>query len=187
MWQGEYILAKHTGCTETTNSSTTTVASTREYTIPTGVLNITRVTWYNFPLEKIDKNELDVYEGAAYNFSGTSGQPIYYYEYGAYIGLSPIPNAAQTLKLWYVAEPTELTAASTAFTIPNDFAFYLPDYCLYRMYLKDDNAQLAEVHKRLWDENLDKALTEWKARSRSNRRVIVKDSELIPNARLRIA
>lgn len=186
MWQGECELAKLLQCTETNSSTTSTVVGTREYAQPTNIINIYRVTWDSFPLTKINVNEVDIVEGAAYAYTGSQGSPLYYYEDRNYIGLSPIPNAIKTLKVYYTAEPAEITSSSTAFTIPAIFGFYLSDYCLYRMYIKDADAERARFHLDRWNEYLLKAQSEYKRQKRSNKRVIVKDSSILPETSLRI-
>ena len=176
LWQAEIAIAKKLQCTQTTHSSTSTTSGTREYAMPDDVLEISRVTWNSFPLTKIVLDDLDRLEGAAYAFTGITGNPVYYYENGANVGLSPIPNATQTLKFWYTVMPTVITDASTGFTIPAFCQYYLTDYCLWRMYEKDSDQQRATFHREKWNENLNEAFREWKSRQRVNKRVIVKDT-----------
>lgn len=165
MWKGEIIIAQKTGCTRTTDTSTTTVASTREYSIPTGVMTTERLTWNSMRLKKIDINDLDDKEGLSYGSTGVTGQPDSYYEYGSVFGLSPIPNAAQTVKIYYIKRPTELTKDSTSFTVPAEYGMNLSEYCLYKMFLKDQELKTYAIeHLRKWERSLVEMEEDYKNR-----------------------
>jgi len=161
MWQAECEVAALVECTETTDSTTTTVSGTVEYAKPTDCLIIKRLTWDSVKLKKITLSDLDAMDGTGYGGTVSTGNPEFYYEHGANVGLYPTPTSAKTLKFWHIKQPTELTAASTTFTVPQLFQHYIPDYCLYRMYLKDQDDR-ANTHLKLWDENIGKAISKWK-------------------------
>lgn len=186
MWEAEKILAGRVGCCEATDSSTTTVAATKEYTRPTGVETIIRLTWDYVKLKKIDMTELDSAEGTAYGGVTTSGSPEYYYEFGTIVGLSPTPSAAKTLKYYYQKTPAELSASSTTFTIPDKYAHYLDDYCLYRMWLKDQDFNMAKSYLEIWENNLNVAETDWMKQAMKDRYVTVKDVDQMPGSDLGI-
>lgn len=175
MWQGEIILAqKIVGLTQTTTTDTT-VASTREYDRPSGAIRINRLTWDSQKLKKIGLNDLEESEGSGYGFTGSDGDPIYYYESGAYVGLSPIPDTANTIKYWYDAKPTAIDASSTAFTVV-DYEEIIADYCLYRMYLKDQDNR-ADVHLSLWQDSLVKSSNDWNRRNSADKITVVRDTD----------
>src|SRR5574343_636655 len=88
MWQAEIELANFVGCALNKDVSLTTVAAQREYTIPSGTLQILRLLYDVVKMKKIDLTELDMIEGTAYGGVLTSGRPQYYYEFGTVIGLS---------------------------------------------------------------------------------------------------
>lgn len=177
IWQAEIELANFVGCSLDKDTSITTVASTRESTIPTGTLQILRVLYDSVKLKKIDLTELDMVEGTAYGGVTTSGQPQYYYEFGTAIGLSPIPSEAKTLTIYRVKEPAELDASSTIFTIPADYSHYLADKCLYLFYAMDKELQQAEYHLKLWERNKIQAKNEWFKKKMMDRYLSVKDED----------
>lgn len=181
MWQAETEIANLIPCTEATDTSTTTVSGTREYSFPSGVQRIHKVSWNAYPLKKMDLKDLDYLEETAYGYTGSTGDPVYYYEWANKIGLSPIPDSAQTIKLYYLKDPTELTDTSTSFTIPSWLAHYIGDYCLYRMYLKDKEASRSELHLNLWVKHKQDAINEWNKRKAQNRIRIVKDADEYPD------
>ena len=156
MSDAEMELASLVNCTETT-ATDTSVADQREYDRPSDAINIERVTWNSVKLKKINLTDLDNLEGTSYGGSADYGNPVYYYDYADVIGLSPIPDAAQTIKYYYTAQPTILSASSTAFTIPAMLGHLLADYCLYRMYSKDQMSSESAKHFQLWKDNLKTA------------------------------
>lgn len=176
----EHELADEVGCTETTDSSITTVASTREYTIPAGTLTILRCEWNSLKLQRIDLTELDQVEGTAYGGTSSSGSPIYYYVWGTKIGFSPIPDAAQTAKLWINKEPTALDSSSSAFTVPSEYGKYIIDPCLGTFYAKDKNLSLSNLHFTRWEGNKKRAKAHWWKRKFADKHLAVKDEDNYP-------
>lgn len=184
MWEAEAEVAGLVSCTEATDSSTTTVASTQEYALPTDCLYVLRATWDQVKLKRIDLKDQDYLDGTLYSGTLSSGQPEHYYEFAGMIGLYPVPDSAKTLKLWYIKQPSQITGVSTTFTIPLLFHHYIIDYALYRMYLKDQDNEKAMVHKRLWDENIQKAIGKWNMMRESDHTSTVRDVDEYPNTSL---
>lgn len=141
-----------------TNEVTTTFSTaigTKEYIRPAGVEIIERVLYDSCPISKISIKQLSDIEGEAYGGVVMSGPAEFYYEYANKIGFSPTPDLVKTVTLYYQGTPAELTSSSTSFSIPQWYVYYLVDYCLYYMFLKDQaSANLAMVYKNNWLENL---------------------------------
>lgn len=184
LWQAEQLAASLLECTETTDSTTTTVAGTQEYTKPTNCSLITRVEWYGVKLKKIDMTDQDAVDGGGYGASLSQGNCDSYYEYGTKIGLYPVPSSAQTLKFFYIAEPTLTTGASTSFTVPGFVTKYLPDYALYRMYAKDQDNGRAGFHNGLWENGLNNMRMEWSRIKRRDNHSVVRCEEFYPSTDL---
>ena len=187
IWQAEAEIAALIECTEATDSSTTTVASTQEYSKPSDCLLIKRVTWYDKKLKRINLVDQDAMDDSGYGSSVSTGNPDSYYEYGDVVGLYPIPSSAQTLKFWYIQQPTVKTSSSTSFDVPTMFEHYIPDYCLYRVYLKDQDDARASIHKRLWDENIVKGAAKWARRDMLDGHYVVKMEGAYPMTDLGMA
>jgi hypothetical protein len=181
MWQSEILINNETESAETTDVSINTVINTAEYAIPTDCLFIKRVWWDSNRLQKVDFRELENQEGLAYGHTIASGQPYAYYQYGAYLGFYPTPNAVKNVKIWYVKQPTVITSSSTVFSIPQLFHHLIPDYCLWRMWGKDQEENRASFHKALWESNLQTAIRAWWKYKRSDKVLQAKDSDRFPN------
>ena len=176
MWQAECELAALIGCTQSTDTSITTVAGTQEYTRPSDALEISRVTWNYVPLKKIDLRDKDSLEFPSYGDStNRTGNCTHFYEYGDLIGFWPVPPSASPVKIYYVKQPDEITASSSTFTVPQLFHHYIPDYVLYRMYAKDQDETRAQLHKQAWGEHIIAARQKWQSRTGKGRFSVVRD------------
>ena len=184
MSQAELEVVKRLKCNIVYDASNVSGIGTREYSKPTGYISAYRITYDSLKLKKIDFNQFDMAEGTGYGFTGSTGSPEYYADYGDenYIALSPIPNVAgKTIAIWYLKEPDAITDASGDLTIPSDFGYYLADYCLFRMYFKDDQVDKANAHIDLWNENLKKMEKEYKQRKGGDSYRTVKDVNAYPS------
>jgi hypothetical protein len=179
MWQAEIEVADEYDMYRTTDSTITTTASQREDTLPTGTMTIHRCEWNSVKLKKINTiSDLDVVEGTAYGGLTVEGNPVYYYEHGDKIGYSPIPDAAQTVKLWLSKIPTEITSSSTAFSIKSQYGHYLIDYMLHRAYLKDDNVAKADKHEARWIKNKSQIAFLWSKVKDADKYIVTKTEDV---------
>jgi hypothetical protein len=181
MWQAEIEINNLTKCAEAIDTSTTTEVGTAEYAKPSDCLLIIRLLWDSNRMKKIDFRELENQEGLTYGHTIAQSQPYAYYEYGNNIGLYPTPNAAKTIKFYHIKQPAVITNVSTAFTIPQDFHHLIPDYCLWRMWGKDQEEPRAGFHKNQWEINLSRAVITWANHRRADKLGVVKDSDTYPN------
>lgn len=190
LWQALYELSNKIECIQTTDSTTTTVASTASYSRPTNCIKILRVTWDSVKLKKIDMTQYDAVSQQGYGSTPAEGNPVYYYEWGNNITLYPTPGSAETLKFWYTKRPTQLTSSndssSTVIDVPEQFQFYTIDYLLYRMYLKEDNRK-ADVHMNLWEDHKRRAREEWEELRFNDQYLTVKDENNFPQSEFGIS
>jgi hypothetical protein len=177
MSNAEQIIADALNCYVKTDSSTTTTASLQEYATPNDCSAIIRLTYDSYTLKLIDLREKDSLRFNTYGNTDNTGKPEYYYEFGSVIGLYPIPTETKTLKFFYSAVPARITSASTAFSIPSMFHPYIADYCLFRLYIKDQDDVRSAAHKRLWDEGLKEMNRKWSSSQFKNRILKVKSYE----------
>ena len=177
MWQAEQEIAGQVECTQAYDNSTTTVASTQNYSKPSDCLYLKRVTWDTVKLKKEDQRAIDAQDGQGYGGSTTEGNVYSYYEWGSEIFLYPIPDSAKTLEFYYIKQPTLKTSSSTALDVPQIFHAIIPDYCLYRAYSKDQDVERAMFHKRLWDEGMKEALSKWSMRQYDDMFLVVKQED----------
>lgn len=185
MWQGEQELTAQIPCTETIDTTSVTSASgTEYYNKPSDVLYIERVEWDNVKLKKIDYRDRDALDSNGYGSALSSGEPYAYYEYGSQIGLYPVPNSINNVTLHYIKEPAAIVTASTSFTIPSFFARHIVDYCLFRMYAKDQDDGRANFHRQQWEINLSRAKQAWSQRQFKDALPVVKDAGNYPETEL---
>lgn len=177
MSQAEQEIADIIECTETIDSTMDTVAGTQEYSKPSNCQIIKFVRFDNVLLKNIDFREKDALNLNRYGSTDQGGDPDSYYEYGSVIGLYPIPQRIAEIKIYYIALPPRLTISSTTFAIPALFHSYLVDYCLFRMYMKDQDDQRGNLHRQIWEENLNKSRMKWMRKRTANRLFVVKNED----------
>jgi hypothetical protein len=183
-WSDQEILDLFTdACTEAAQEAlciertytTTTVAGTQEYDFPTNTIAIKRVTYNGQKLKKISFREDDAVTGLNSDTT-TQGTPTYYYTWNYTIALRPLPDAANTLKIYSYNEPAALTITSVV-EVPTVFHMRLVDYVLAEMAAKDSNAEAAKYYINRW-ELAKVAMKKWVAkRKRTDSFGVVQDED----------
>jgi len=176
IYEAELILATEANVIEGVDSSTSTVIGTQGYARPTGCIGVKRLEYNGTKLKPINMREDDA---VTLNNSATTstGTPQYYFEWNDTVYLRPIPDAVQVLKFYQYEEPTLLTTASTALSVPSRCHMRLVDYVVAEMKAKDDDLAAAQKY---WDKFYDyvkkeKAFTA--KRKRTDGFATVKDEE----------
>lgn len=183
-WADQEILDLFTdACTEVAQEAlciertytTTTVAGTQEYDFPTNTIAIKRVTYNGQKLKKISFREDDSVTGLN-QATTTQGTPTYYYIWNNVIALRPLPDAANTLKIFTYNEPSALAITSTL-EVPAVFHMRLVDYVLAEMAAKDSNPQAAKYYIDRWEKaKID--IKKWIAkRKRTDSFAVVQDED----------
>tara|TARA_B100002019_G_C20775863_1_gene359811 strand:- start:40 stop:534 length:495 start_codon:yes stop_codon:yes gene_type:complete len=109
-----------------TDTSTTTVAGTQSYSLPTGYLEATTVIYQSNPYCTLRfMSNTDFYN--KYNTSQTSGKPTYFTIVGSNILLGIAPNSATTLQINYYKTISALSDDNTTNTILTNY----PELYLY--------------------------------------------------------
>lgn len=101
----------------------TTVALTREYSLPNDCMAIQRISYlvatttgYYQPIENISVSKLDV-DGSQWEYDATGGDPLNWYETRHKIGLDPVPSyayaRAAALRVEYFKKPDSLVSTTT--------------------------------------------------------------------------
>jgi len=136
----------------------TLAAGQEEYAFP---LDLKIVDYNSFQIQKDDNLGAD-FKGLRYldrdewydrhrdddYSSGAAGRGIPDYvfpSHGSGYGVSPVPDAAYTIKFRYFLNFSNLTAASDLTRIPSSFDTVLVDGALYHMYMFKDNPESAGV------------------------------------------
>jgi len=181
LWEAETKINNTTECAESTDASINTIIGTAEYTLPANILFVKRVQWDYVRLKKIDFRELENQEGQSYGNPIAQAQPYAYYLYGSIIGFYPTPNLAEKVVMWTIVQPTLCNSGSTSFTVPQLFHHLFEDYCLYRMFSKDQEDNRAAFYKDNFEKNLQEAISSWNKSKSSDRLYMVKDGDRFPS------
>tara|TARA_R100000231_G_scaffold131114_1_gene103018 strand:+ start:372 stop:1001 length:630 start_codon:yes stop_codon:yes gene_type:complete len=109
-----------------TDTSTTTVAGTQSYSLPTGYLEATTVIYQSDPFTTLRFiNNTDFYR--KYNSTQTSGTPNFFTIVGSNILLGVQPDSAKTLQINYYKNLTALSDSNAT----NDILTNYPELYLY--------------------------------------------------------
>jgi hypothetical protein len=158
--------------------SSTTTASQQEYSYPTNAVAIKRITYNGLRLSRIDFRQDDLL--TTFNQATTStGTPQYYVDYNQTIYLRPIPDAAQTLKVWAYVEPQEVTSSSTL-EIPSEWHMSIVNFILREMSAKNKNYEGANFYGGLWERDKKRAIEFGQRKKRGDSFAVVTDVDLQP-------
>jgi hypothetical protein len=174
IWSAEQILAKEGNVIENTYT-TTTVASQQEYTYPTNVSAIKRITWNGKALTRITFREDDVLTGLNATTTAT-GDPRGYMLFDRVIYLRPVPAAAYTLKLFTYDFPQEVSVTSTL-SVPSELHLDLANYLLWQMAAKDQNFEAAKYYQEQWLTSVERAKRWTRNRMTADGYNVVRDVE----------
>lgn len=152
IWQACQVLARQARIMEQ-RYSTTTVAGTREYSFPTQLISIDRITYDGEKLEPISMSEDDILTMRDED-STTQGTPRYYYTFNEIVFLRPIPDDAKTLRIWSIIKPQRLTTVTATIEISEQYHTCLADFVLHRMALKERDFQAAREYQVLWAQHV---------------------------------
>jgi hypothetical protein len=152
IWDAQMQLARETDCIRNVYT-TTTVASQQEYSFPTSTIKIKRITYNGY---RVDPRSLQEALDMTSSSASPTGTPQFYAIWNETLYLAPIPAEAQTLKIFSINEPTQVSASSTL-DVPSRYHLDIGDYLLAQMATKDKNYAGAAVHLQRWAETLQKA------------------------------
>lgn len=141
--------------------TTTAVAGTQEYTLPTDMVRVYRVEFVptgatsTYTLDYRDFNSLD---GVWWSQKTTrKGTPFLYTIWGfppsAKLILYPIPDPGGTITVYYYRLPVEAVNGGDNLELPEGWHDLLSDYCEYKALRKDADPRWRES-KQLFEENL---------------------------------
>jgi hypothetical protein len=156
---------------------TTTIASTQEYSYPTNVISIKRVTYNGQKLKPITMREDDALTMLNQSTTAT-GTPQYYFNWNESVYLRPIPDAAQTLQIFGYAEAQPVTSTS-ALEVPTMFHPDIVNFVVAELCAKDENYKASDRYLERWEAALVKA-ERWAAKKkRGDAMAAVQDEETL--------
>ena|SRR3990167_5900991 len=172
IYDAQMQLARFTSCIRGTYTQST-VASQQEYSMPSDVISVKRVTYDGKRLARISFSEDDMITG--FNASTTStATPSCYAYWNATLYLRPVPSAVATIKIFVYKMPDEVTATSVL-EVPTIYHLDMADYLLHKMAAKDKNYSGAQYFANLWAVSLKRAKDDERKRDRMDAFSSVKD------------
>lgn len=142
-----------TGYSIKKDTNTTTVATTREYDIPTDFIQVIDVYYSGDRLAPIEKTE------TIHSSGDENGTPTAFYVESKKIGLEPIPTAADTLTIIYYSMGGAMSADADDPIIPKEHHMMLAYYAAYHCCIEGDDTRLTFFYG-LWDDGVKKAVSD---------------------------
>lgn len=176
----QYEIAERFEDIENVDTSITTTSGVQEYNIPSRTYSIIAVRYDNVPMKFIDLKDKDAIGYIGYGNTDPLSKPTHYYVFSNKIGFYPIPDDAKQVTIYRNIFPVAVTAISTGFEISEEYQRYLADYCLWKMYLKDQDENRAITHYNIWTNNLQEAISKRAKKKSKNRYAVVKDENCYP-------
>ena len=162
IYQAELEIARETKMLEgLTTISGGTVAGTKAYAYPSGVLELRRVEVDGQRLNKIDLLDDDAVTLLDSNTTN-QGTPTYYYEWDNTINLRPIPDTSSLqIRVYYFKDPARVTSASQTLEVPALFHMCIVDYVTAEIAQKDQNGSVAQTYFDKWYNKHLPAMMAW--------------------------
>jgi hypothetical protein len=159
--------------------STTSVASQQEYSFPTNLMAIKRITYGGNKLLPITMREDDALTLNNQSTTAT-GTPQYYWIWNRTISLRPIPSSSgETIKIWAISRAQPVTSTSTL-EIPTEYHMDLVNYVVSEMYAKDKDLVSAKYYKELWHKAIQDAKRWVRMSKRRDSFAAIQDEESLP-------
>ena len=177
IYEAELEIQQETKIAQSIDTSITTVDGTRTYAMPTNFIDLLRVEWNGEPLDLIDFDIDDQITGERPD-TEAKGTPLAYFIWNESIFLRPVPDVAQTLKLYGHKQPTDITSGTDDLLIPSMFHYVLIDYVTSELAFKDNNSSVGLYYASKFQKGVNKVLRWVARRKRGGGFAVVKSEEL---------
>lgn len=176
IWEAEQELALEAYAIEGKDTSISTVAGTRTYSMPSLYFGIKRVEYDGVRLHRIDDRDDDLLT-LSNSTTTDQGSPLYYWLWNDVIYLRPIPDAVKTLTIYGYKEATLLTTASTTLSVPTRCHSKIINYVAAIIAAKDENFQTSDRFMNMWREDLKREIAFTRRKKRTDSFASVKDED----------
>lgn len=150
IYQASMQLALEANVIEQTYSTTST-SGTNEYSFPTTAIAIKKVEYNGkklFPCSLDDDPKTSTTE--------VTGTPTHYAIWGKELVLFPTPDTSSlTIKVFTYNMPSAVSSTSTL-EVPSEYHLAMIDFVLSLFYAKDQNTQMADYHRGLWERSVQR-------------------------------
>lgn len=154
-------------CLETYQTAVS-VASQQTYSIPDDAMQIKRVVYDGNKLQKITMRQLDTLEGNE-TLDQATGRPEYYWIWGDYLYLYPVPNASSdTIEIYSIDRHSAIAATDTSISIPKEWHTRLCNFIIAQIHYKQGDSRAVE-YIRTWEgKDLPFMMLSWRKRKRKD-------------------
>ena len=131
----------------------------------------------SYKLKRIDSLDMYATQGAD---STVSGQPEYYRwdDYDNVLQIYPTPDTTGQFMLHYRVHDADVSSTGSFISGIEPYAHFIADYCLYRMFLKDQELITeAQTYGGLWRRHMEEIERSVESRMMHDRFVTVKDED----------
>lgn len=136
------------GLYEAIDTSLSTLTSTNEYTIPTDIVRLRRVSVNGIPLKYVNWRQ---YESRQSSGTIASGSPREWTQFAGTLFFDKTPStASQTIKLLCEKRQGSITSISSTINAPTVFHYAICDGVLADTFAKDLNMGMAQFYERRW-------------------------------------
>jgi hypothetical protein len=133
-------------------ATTTTVSGTKNYAMPTDILQMIMVEYDSGFLTAASMEQIKEKTGT---YQATTGVPQFWYMFANTVYLWPVPNAAKTLTLYYVQAPTGVASSGDLLPVPDRYYSRLRDFCMQRASELDEDTASAMAQRKLFEDKLN--------------------------------
>ena len=133
-------------------------ANTNEYALPTDFSDLVSLSYGLSTSDPLGGGDLDkgpieyIPLRLAPEYTGTT---VRYYIRGSYIGIVPTPTEATTYHYYYKKKGSRLSSNTDEITLPDSGEYIVKDWMLYRAFLKFQNANVAAIYLKSFNDGLN--------------------------------
>lgn len=132
--------------------------NTNEYALPTDFSDLVSLSYGLSTSDPLGGGDLDkgpieyIPLRLAPEYTGTT---VRYYIRGSYIGIVPTPTEATTYHYYYKKKGSRLSSNTDEITLPDSGEYIVKDWMLYRAFLKFQNANVAAIYLKSFNDGLN--------------------------------
>lgn len=161
-------------CIQSSTTATSTTG-TSGYTMPSNALEVYRILFNGYKLQRIDMRTYDSFVGGD-TANPATGTPGYYYIWNRIAYLYPVPTTAQTIK-WYTYDNATLPTISSTLDIPVEYHWVLTFGVAAIMLPKDTGDPRFSIYHQKWLDGLEWVTRRERLRKRADSFATVKNED----------
>lgn len=128
------------------------VANQQEYTYPALTMSVFSIKWDNTLLSQVSFEGIQDTLGAEY--VNTTGDPMYWSEWGNGFLLWPKPTTVKTISLYCTAKPADVTTSADVIPLSDRYYPRITDFVMSKAQELDEDFQAAAATRNLFEDKL---------------------------------